>query len=106
MEMDISVENYYKARFGNYATASNVRPFKEESLVLSAYLKHLQEENTPSEEEVAAYYEEHKDEYDQVDYYEAVFTAETEDDASEEDIAAAMEAQKKLAEEMESKLKA
>ena len=104
-EMDVSVADYYKARFGNYATQENVRPFKEDSLMLSAYIRYLEEENTPSEEDVKTYYEEHKDEYDQVDYYEAVFAAETEEEASDEDIAAAMKEQKKRAEEMQSKLK-
>lgn len=107
-EMGISVADYYKARFGSYATAENVRPFKEESLKLAAYIHYLEEEHTPSEEEVKTYYEEHKDEYDQVDYYEAVFAAEleeTEEEASDEEIAAAMEEQKKRAEEMQSKLK-
>ena len=51
-EMDVSVADYYKARFGNYATQENVRPFKEDSIMLSAYIRYLEEENTPSEEDV------------------------------------------------------
>lgn len=69
----ITMWNYYKIMFGDYATANNVKPFMERSFIVSAYYDKLVEDNTPSEEVAADYYEAHKTDYDQVSYYSFTF---------------------------------
>lgn len=69
----ISVRNYYKIMFGDYATARNIKPFMETSFIASAYYEKLMEDYAPSEDVVADYYEEHKAEYDTVSYYSFSF---------------------------------
>lgn len=99
-EQDFDINGYYKETYGSYATVSNVAPFEKEGMLASAYYQELLEQNKPSEEEVKTYYEEHKTEYDQVDYRSYIFTTGLDADASEEDITKAMEQNKADAEAM------
>ena len=86
-----SVNEFYKQNFGTYATEKNTAPFVKEGMVANAYYDELLEINTPSEEEVKAYYEEHKVDYDKVDYRSFTFTADVSAEATEDEINAAMD---------------
>ncbi|MCM1496121.1 MAG: hypothetical protein NC089_10035, partial [Bacteroides sp.] len=69
----VTMFRYYKAMFGDYATANNVRPFMENSFIAEAYYNQLMEEHTPAEDVVSDYYKEHKSDYDQVSFYSFSF---------------------------------
>lgn len=90
-DQGVSVSEYYKNSFGSYATAKNVEPFAKSSLMANAYYQDLLEKNAPSEDEVKAYYEEHKTDYDQVDYRSYTFTTGLDSEATEEEVAKAVE---------------
>lgn len=96
----MNLSDYYKASFGTYATAKNVEPFIKEGMVVSAYYSELLESNAPSKEEIRAYYEENKRNYDKADYRSFTFTADTEADATEEEMNAAMDEIRTKAESM------
>ena len=87
---DVTVKEYYKQNFGEYATQKNIEPFVRENMLASAYYSHLLEENAATDEEVSAYYDEHKQDYDKVDYRSFIFTAELAEDADDAAIADAM----------------
>lgn len=88
-EAGLSIAKYYTAFFGTYATQNNIEPFIKEMLFASAYYDHLNETMAPSEEEITAYYEENKNNYDMVNYHEFSFPAVLEE-GTEEDVAAAV----------------
>lgn len=69
----VTMFRYYKAMFGDYATANNVRPFMENSFIAEAYYNQLMEEHMPAEDVVSDYYEAHKEDYDQVSFYSFSF---------------------------------
>lgn len=93
----VSVSEYYKSAFGEYATEKNVAPFMKENLLAVAYYNELLETNAPSDEEIDAYYQENKQSYDKVDFRSFAFTADLAEDASEEDINKTMEELEKQA---------
>lgn len=95
-----SLSKYYKQAFGEYATPANTKDFVKESIVASAYYNKLLEDKAPTEDEIKAYYEENKIDYDKVDYKHYTFTADVSEDASEEEISKAMDEIKAKAEEM------
>jgi hypothetical protein len=64
MTEKVFVQNLY----GPLATIGRVSPYLKETLFLTAYYEHLNEEFAPSDEEITTYYEEHKDEFDSFDY--------------------------------------
>lgn len=99
-EQDFDINGYYKETYGPYATVSNIAPFEKEGMLASAYYQELLEQNKPSDEEVKTYYEEHKTNYDKVDYRSYTFTTDLEADTSEEAVTEAMEKIKADAEEM------
>ncbi|MBD5455917.1 MAG: hypothetical protein HDR23_05490 [Lachnospiraceae bacterium] len=94
----VSVSEYYKDTFGQYASQSRVAPFLKEEILAAAYYNDLIASNAPSEEEIVAYYQENTQNYDKVDYRSFIFNADIAEDASEDDIAKAMEDIKKKAE--------
>ncbi len=59
---------YLKQMYGAYATPSRLKGFVNEAMELGAYYEQVSEEKTPSGADVQAYYEEHKEDYDSVDY--------------------------------------
>ena len=63
-----SVNEYRKQLYGAYATQSRLKPVVEELLYVAAYYDELSDRNAPSQEEVQAYYDENKENYDSVDY--------------------------------------
>lgn len=93
----VTVSEYYKSVFGEYATEKNTAPFMKENLLAAAYYNELLEVNAPSDEEIDAYYQENKLSYDKVDFRSFAFNAELAEDASEEDISKAMEELEKQA---------
>lgn len=89
-EQGISVSEYCKMNFGKYATIERIKPYIEESLLAGAYYQELMDQYAPSADEVKAYYEENKTDYDKVDYRSYVFTTGLDAEASEEEVAEAM----------------
>ncbi|MCI8935709.1 MAG: peptidyl-prolyl cis-trans isomerase [Lachnospiraceae bacterium] len=85
-----NVNEFYKMNFGTYATEKNVEAFVKEGMVANAYYDELLETNAPLEEEIKAYYEEHKRDYDKVDYRSFAFTSELSAEATEDETNAAM----------------
>jgi hypothetical protein len=64
MTEKVFVQNLY----GPLATIGRVSPYLKDTLFLTAYYEQLNEELAPTDEEITTYYEEHKAEYDSVDY--------------------------------------
>lgn len=106
-----SVGSYYKLTFGQYATASALKPYVEEGYLAAAYYKSVMESKKPGEAEIQAYYDENADSYDSVNFRLTEIAAEipeakTETDAdgntttvdpTEEEIQTAMDAAKEKA---------
>lgn len=72
----VSTGRYYREAFGRYATASNLKPYVEEGYVAEAYYDEVSDAKAPSEAEIQAYYEEHKNTYDSIRYLITEITAE------------------------------
>ncbi len=102
----VNVKEYYKQNFGDYATEKNMEPIIRENLLAGAYYNKMLEDNAPSEDEVTAYYQENQQSYDRVDYRSFVFSADLAEDATEEDLAAAMDELKAKADTMAEERKA
>ncbi len=94
----MSVKEYYKEYYGSHATEKNIKSYIMEYLKAKAFQDKLREELAASEDEIKAYYEEHKDDYDTVDY--RVFEIE----AEEADDEASMAQAKETADEFASKV--
>lgn len=90
-EAGMSVSNYYKQAFGRYATKANLENYVKESFFANAYYDSLLETNVPTDEEIKAYYEENKQNYDKVDYRSFTFNADLSEDATEEEVSTAMD---------------
>ena len=63
-----SLKDFYKTKFGTYATVGNMESIFKDYLTAGAYSSQLSEQNTPSDTEISAYYEANKDKYDSIDY--------------------------------------
>lgn len=61
-------KDYIRQTYGVYATASRLKGYVTETLKLGAYYEQVAQEKAPSEADIQAYYEEHADSYDSVDY--------------------------------------
>jgi len=72
---DVSLKDYIKANYGSYATANNLKPIIMEAYTMGQYLIKVNEDKTPTDEEIEAYYQENKDSYDLVDYYMTTVSA-------------------------------
>ncbi len=96
----VTVKEYYKQNFGDYATEKNMEPIIRENLLAGAYYNKLLEDNAPSEDEITAYYEENQQSYDRVDYRSFVFKADLAEDADEAAIEEAMKELKAKADAM------
>ena len=64
----VDVDKYVKSYYGPYATLERIEPYLKEAMVASAYYKEVTKQKAPSDDEINTYYNEHKNEYDQVDY--------------------------------------
>lgn len=118
-EAGASVKDYVVASYGSLATLDRLEDIIKETMVTTAFYESKANEKLPSEDEILAYYEENKIDYDSVDYHMAIVEAElpttnpdgtvpvdeegkeVEYEPTEEEIAAAMAEAKKLAEEAE-----
>ena len=112
-ESGVTLGRYYRATFGQYATASNIKPFVEEGFIATAYYREVAESKEVGEAEIRAYYEENKATYDSVDFFVTQIDAEIPEaqistdadgnevttEPTEEEIQAAMDAAKELADE-------
>lgn len=105
-EAGVSIKDYYKAMYGTYATEKNIKQYAVDGYVSGAYESELHELNKPTDDEITAYYEENKSDYDKVDYRIFTFTAEVSADASEDDISAIMAELKIKAETMKAQREA
>ncbi len=105
-ELNLSLNQYLKQVFGTYATKSTLKDAVTTFLTSQEYYTHLFEGNTPSTEEVTAYYNEHKDDYDSIDYRVFSFSADTEQDVDTEELAAAMADAKAKADSFVERVKA
>lgn len=65
----ITLAQFYRAMYGEYATVENVKPFVIESLVAEKYYDKLLEDNKPSDEEVETFYKNNKSAYDLANFY-------------------------------------
>lgn len=97
---NMSESKYIKSVYGEYATKENLKAIMEEYLFSQAYYDHVLEQNAPTEDEITAYYEENKQNYDTVDYRIFTISANVEKDADEDTIAAAMTKAKATADRM------
>lgn len=87
-----STQEYLRQLYGNYATMGSVCSFMEKSLRGNAYYSKVQKDRAASDEEIRAYYEANKANYDSVDYYQTIITAEiSSEEPTEEETAKAME---------------
>lgn len=89
-QQSVTVNKYYKLNFGKYATASNMKPFVEESYFVAAYYNSVADTKGASEDEILAYYEANKKEYDRVDYLYTEIAADVTETSTEEEITTAM----------------
>lgn len=96
----ITLAEYYKTSYGEYATQKNLEPYIKETLLANAYHAHLKEQNAPEAQEIKDYYEENTKAYDKVDYRSFAIAADVATDASEEDKEKAMADAKAKAEAM------
>lgn len=99
-EQGVNESYFYKNTYGKYATKSSIETYVKEYLTYQAYYNKLLEDNEPTDEDVAAYYEEYKMNYDNVDYHIFTFTADIAEEATDEEITQAMADIKEKADEM------
>ncbi len=64
----MSLDNFIKTAYGPYATMNRIEDYVKDSIYTSAYYSQQAQNHMPSEEEINAYYAEHPDDYDSVDY--------------------------------------
>ena len=102
----VSLSYYYEHSFGKYATESRLEPFVKEYLTFQAYYQQLLEDNAPSDEEVEAVYNANPEQYDTIDYRLYSIPASVEDDATEEEITAAVDEVEERANEMADRFEA
>ncbi len=81
-----SVDEYCQQIYGEYATEDLVKQYTADSALASAYYTKVGNETEVSSDEIMSYYDEHKDDYDSVDYLLCTIKA---DVPSDEDSAAA-----------------
>ena len=67
-EEGVSFSDYVRAAYGSYATMGRLKDTICNSMIASAYSQKISAEKAPADDEIVAYYEENKDDYDSVDY--------------------------------------
>lgn len=102
----LTLAEHCKNMYGKYATVENVAPIIKENLLSAAYYEEIKTQNAPEESDVSAFYEEHKNEYDTVNYRILPFKAELAEDAAEDEIADALAILSRTAEEMKEEIEA
>jgi hypothetical protein len=64
----ITDKEFLQTMYGPYATIGRLSPYLKDTLFLTSYYLQLDEELSPTDEEIQAYYEEHKEDYDSIDF--------------------------------------
>lgn len=100
----MDTDAYLTALFG--AKEKDLKKIIKDSVTATLYSEYLSEQNTTSDEEAQAEYDAKKNDYDSVDYRVLEFAAEVEEDFTEEETKAAMDAAKAKAQEMLDKVNA
>ncbi len=103
-ENDLTVSAYYKAAYGQYATAEVVEEQFRFCAYASGYYNELYDGIEVTDEEIVEEYQADPSAYDYVDYRVFTLSAEYEEEADEDAIAQAMEEAAALAEEFVERL--
>ncbi len=74
-ESATTVNKYMKSMFGGYATESRLEKVIREGIMTTAYYEQMAESSTPADTEIDSYYEQHKNDYDVVDYHMTIVAA-------------------------------
>ncbi len=74
-ESGTTINKYMKSMFGSYATESRLESAIREGILTTAYYNQVAENSAPSDAEIDGYYEEHKNDYDVVDYHMTIVSA-------------------------------
>lgn len=72
----VSEKAYLQQMYGTYATASRMKGYITETIKLGAYYEQIAQEKAPSDADIQAYYQEHAESYDSVDYRVLTINAE------------------------------
>jgi len=75
-EAGTNVGSYLKQAYGPYATLKRLTPFVKDMAYIGEYYTQVSDEKAPTADEISAYYAEHTNDYDCVDYYVQVVAAE------------------------------
>lgn len=75
-ETGTSLNKYLKSMFGGYATESRLERVLREGILTNAYYDQVADASAPSGAEIDSYYDEHKENYDVVDYHLTIVEAE------------------------------
>lgn len=75
-ENSMTMDKYIKSMFGSYATESRLEKAIREGILTNAYYEQVSENSAPSDAEINSYYEEHRNNYDVVDYRVTIVSAE------------------------------
>ena len=93
-ESGLTMKKYIQGVYGLCATPNEIYDLISNSIYVTAYLNQVRDEKMPSDDEVQAYYDERKINYDSVDYYvvtvKADLPTDSETEPTEEEIAEAM----------------
>lgn len=100
-ESGYSVKAFVRESYGDYATLSRISGYIQESMYASAYYDSIVDSKTPTVEETENYYNDHKNDFDSVDYRYLTVEAELSEAPTEEETATAMAAAGEKAEEAE-----
>lgn len=87
----ISAKDYIKQAYGRYATMDRIEEYIQESLMVNAFYAQKNDELLPSDDEVQAYYEANKKNFESVDYYLTTINAEVSSEATDDEVTKAME---------------
>lgn len=82
---NMSAADYLKSSYGTLATMDNVKSFVEKSSIATAYYNSIEDATEVTDEEVSAYYDENKDNYDSVDYLVCKIAADMPEEETETD---------------------
>ncbi len=96
----VSSSYYYEQYFGEYATESRLEPYVKEYLTSQAYYAQLETDNATTDDEVKEEYETNPQLYDTIDYHLYSIGANAEDDATDEELEAAMDTAEERSYEM------
>ncbi|MBR5815900.1 MAG: hypothetical protein IKY38_00590, partial [Anaerotignum sp.] len=97
---EMTVDKYLRYAYGGYANKKRLEPFVREDIFIEAYYAHLKKNAEPTEEAINAYYEENKLSLDLVDYRIISVSAEVTKESNADEIANAMTAAEKMAENL------